>query len=282
VLDTVRLIVVRLSLFFSALLTCTLAVSEEKPLWELGAGVGALRFQAYRGSDEAHNLLVPVPYFVYRGDIFKADRHGIRGSLFESERMELMLSLSGSPPIESDDVELRDGMPDLKTTVEVGPRIDLTLWRSNNHARTLKLRLPARAAFTVESSPESVGWVFSPNLNLDITDLSIMPGWNIGLKAGPIYASEAQHNYFYGVEDEYANPTRPAYQAEAGYSGSQFLLSLSKRFDHTRIGAFVRYDTLSGAAFEESPLVAERRFAAAGVAIVWVFKESGTQVWVDE
>jgi outer membrane scaffolding protein for murein synthesis (MipA/OmpV family) len=273
---------VRSTLCFAALLTSLNVVSEEKPLWELGAGIGALSFPAYRGSDEVRNFMVPVPYFVYRGDIFKADRHGVRGSLFESDRIELIMSLSGSPPTDSDEVDLRDGMPDLKTTVEVGPRIDLNLWRSHNHARSLELGLPARAAFTVEGSPESVGWIFSPNLNLDITDLFIMPGWNIGLKVGPIYASEAQHDYFYSVEDEYATATRPAYQAKAGYSGSQFLLSLSKRFDHAWIGAFIRYDTLNGAVFEESPLVAERRFVAAGFAIAWVFKESKRQVWVDD
>lgn len=274
--------VARSTLCLAALLISDNAVSEEKPLWELGAGVGALSFPVYRGSDEVHSLMAPVPYFVYRGDFFKADRQGVRASLFDSERIELMLSLSGSPPIDSDDVDLRQGMPDLKPTAEFGPQIDLTLWRSHNHGRSLKLRLPARGAFTLEGSPESAGWVFSPNLKLDITDLPAMPGWNIGLTAGPIYASEAQHEYFYGVDEAYATAARPTYKADAGYSGSQFLLSLSKRFDHTRIGAFIRYDTLSGSAFEESPLVAQTRFTAAGLAIVWIFKESRTGVRVDE
>lgn len=273
---------VRSILFFAALLTPALAVSEEKPLWEIGAGVGAVSFPAYRGSDEVHNLMVPVPYLVYRGDFFKADRDGFRGSLFESDRIELMLSLSGSVPIDSDDVEVRDGMPDLKTTVELGPQIDFTLWRSNIGAHSLKLRLPVRAAFTLEGSPESVGWIFSPNLKLDITNLPNMPGWILALQAGPIYANEAQHDYFYSVAEEYATPSRPAYQADGGYSGSQFHLSLSKTFDHKRIGAFIRYDTLSGAAFEDSPLTAERSLLAAGFAIAWVFKVSKTRVWVDE
>jgi outer membrane scaffolding protein for murein synthesis (MipA/OmpV family) len=269
-------------LFFTALLISATTASEEKPLWEIGAGLSALSFPAYRGSDETHNLIIPVPYFVYRGDFFKADRDGIRGSLFESDRIDLVLSLSGSAPIDSDDVDVRDGMPDLKTTVEFGAQIDLTLWRSDAHAHSLKLRLPARAAFTVAGSPESVGWIFSPNLKLDISDLRTMPGWNLGLQAGPIFATEAQHDYFYGVAQEYATPDRIAYQADGGYSGSQFHLSVSKTFDRTRIGAFIRYDTLSGAVYEESPLVTERSSLAAGFAIAWVFKVSNTRVWVDE
>ena len=48
-----------------------------------------------------------------------------------------------------------------------------------------KLLLPLRAALTVEGSPQGVGWVFSPTLNVDVTDLPGMPGWNLGLLAGP-------------------------------------------------------------------------------------------------
>jgi outer membrane scaffolding protein for murein synthesis (MipA/OmpV family) len=269
-------------MFVAALLACVCAVADEKPRWEVGGGIGALSVPAYRGSDEVHNLMVPVPYFVYRGEFLKADRDGIRGSLFESEYIDLVLSLSASAPVDSDDVGIREGMPDLKSTVEFGPQIDVTLWRSNTHARSLKLRLPARAAFTVEGSPESVGWVFSPNLKLDMTDLPILPGWSLGLQVGPVYATEAQHDYFYGVAHEYATVARPTYRAESGYSGSLLNLSLSKRFDHTRIGAFIRYDTLSGAAFEDSPLVTERSLVAAGFAIAWVFKESKARVAVDE
>jgi MipA family protein len=265
-----------------ALLPSLSAAAEEKPLWEIGAGVAALTFPAYRGSDKQHNFLMPVPYFVYHGDFLKADRHGIRGSLFDSDRVDLTLSLSASPPTRSDDVEARAGMADLKPTAEFGPQVDLTLWRSENRARFLKLRLPARAAFTVERSPQGIGWIFSPNLNMDITDLPGMPGWNLGLVAGPIWATKRQHDYFYGVTPQYATATRPAYTASGGYSGSQFLVALSKRFDKTWVGAFARYDTLSGAAFDGSPLVATKSFAAAGVAVSWVIGESKTRVRVEE
>jgi outer membrane scaffolding protein for murein synthesis (MipA/OmpV family) len=173
-------------------------------------------------------------------------------------------------------------MPDLKPTAEFGPQVDLTLWRSENRARFLKLRLPARAAFTVERSPQGIGWIFSPNLNMDITDLPGMPGWNLGLVAGPIWATKRQHDYFYSVTPQYATATRPAYATGGGYSGSQFLVALSKRFDKTWVGAFARYDTLSGAAFDGSPLVAKKSFAAAGVAVSWVFGESKTRVRVEE
>lgn len=259
-----------------------IAAAEDKPLWEVGAGVAAFSFPAYRGSDKVHNFLMPVPYFTYHGDFLKADRHGIRGSLFDSDRVDLTLSFSASPPTKSDDVAVRSGMANLKPTVEFGPEVDVTLWRSASRARFLKLRLPVRAAFTVETSPRDIGWIASPNLNLDITDLPALPGWNLGFVAGPVYATKRQHDYFYGVLPQDATATRPAYQAAGGYSGSQFLAAATKRFDRTWVGAFVRYDSLRGAAFADSPLVARRSFAAAGVAVSWVFDESRTRVRVDD
>ena len=44
------------------------------------------------------------------------------------------------------------------------------------------------------------------------------------------------------------------------------------------MGGFVRYDTLAGAAFEDSPLVRTRGYFAAGVAVAWIFAESAQRV----
>lgn len=255
---------------------------KDQPLWEAGVGVAAFSFPAYRGSDKVHNFLMPVPYFTYHGDFLKADRHGYRAELFDSDKVDLNLSLSASPPMKSDDVAVRSGMPNLKATVEVGPQLEFKLWRSASQDRVLRLRLPMRAAFTAERSPRSVGWVFSPNLNLDVSDMPGLPGWNFGFLAGPIYADKKQHEYFYGVSQQYATISRPAYAASGGYSGTQFLASVSKRFDKTWFGAFARYDTLSGATFENSPLVVKRSFATVGVAFSWVLGESSTRVALDD
>lgn len=259
-----------------------LRAGEEKPLWELGAGVAALSFPAYRGSDERQNFLLPVPYFTYHGEVLKADRHGVRGELFDTDRVELTISAALSPPVPSDDVRARDGMPDLKAIFELGPELDLTLWRSANRARFLKLLLPLRAAYTVDGPPRDVGWVFHPKLNLDVTDVPGLPGWNLGLLAGPLFGDQRQNAYFYSVAPRYATATRPAYEAGAGYGGMQYLASVSKRFSQVWVGAFARYDNLSGATFQDSPLVRTTDNYSGGVAISWIFKESSTRVRVDE
>jgi outer membrane scaffolding protein for murein synthesis (MipA/OmpV family) len=254
------------------------ACAAEKPLWELGAGISALSFPDYRGSDQSSLYAIPFPYFVYRGTFLKADRNGIRGTFFDSDRIELNLSVGASLPVNSDDNQARQGMPDLQPTVELGPSLDLNLWRTPDRRTRLDLRLPVRTAVTVKDGMRDIGWVFSPRLNLDITDVAGLAGWNMGLLAGPMYGSERNHDYFYSVAPQFATVDRPAFDAKGGYAGSQFLVSVSKRYPKYWLGAFVRWDSLKGAAFDDSPLVRNENYFAAGIGIAWILGESSTRV----
>ncbi|MBS1141192.1 MAG: putative outer membrane protein [Proteobacteria bacterium] len=256
--------------------------AEDKPLWEIGAGAAAFSFPSYRGSDQTNNFMMPVPHFTYHGDFLKADRHGIRGSFFDSDRIDLTVSMALSPPGSSDDIRARSGMPDLEATFEIGPQMDVTFWRSENRARFVKLLLPLRAAFTVEGSPKDIGWVFHPKLNMDITDIPGMGGWNLGMLAGPLFGDKRQHAYYYSVAPQYATADRPAYEAKSGYAGMQYLVALSKRFPKYWVGGFVRYDNLSSSTFEDSPLVRQKNYVAGGIAITWILGESSTRVKVDD
>ena len=180
----------------TALLFCCLpgfVGAGEKPLWELGVGVTALYFPDYPGSDQSSAYGLPFPYFVYRGDFFKADRDGIRGVFVDSHRIELNLSVGASLPVNSDQNRARQGMPDLQPTVEIGPALDIHLWRTGDRRYKLDLRLPVRIAVTVSGGMEDIGWVFSPRINLDIVDVVGLPGWNLGLLARlwPFQAVEA-------------------------------------------------------------------------------------------
>jgi outer membrane scaffolding protein for murein synthesis (MipA/OmpV family) len=255
-----------------------LLAAEEKPLWEFGLGVAGVSFPAYRGSSAQRNLALPAPYLVFRGDFLKADRKGMRGIFFNSDRVELNLSTSASIPVDSNDIKVREDMPDLKPTMEIGPSLDIHLWHSQDEHRQLDLRLPARYAFTIEANPRSVGWQFTPRLNLDLIDPARWRGWNIGLLAGPVFGSSQQHAYFYSVADRYATATRSRYDAPGGYAGWQLLGAVSKRFPTYWVGGFIRYDSLQGAVFNESPLVDSPRYVAAGIAIAWIIADSSLRV----
>lgn len=257
-------------------------LAAEEPLWELGVGMSALSFPDYRGSDESSFFAIPFPYVVYRGTFLKADKDGIRGAFVDSDRVELNVSAGASVPVSSDDNRARQGMPDLQPTVELGPSLGLNLWRTQDRRYSLDLRLPVRAAVTVMGGMNYVGWEFSPRLVLDVSDVAGIDGLNLGLLAGPMYGSERSHDYFYSVKPQYATADRPTFDAEAGYAGSQFLISLSKRFPKYWLGAFARWDSLNGAVFADSPLVRQENYFAAGVAIAWIFKESSTMVESDD
>ena len=258
------------------------AHAEEKPLWEAGLGIGALRFPDYRGSDESKIYPVPVPYFVYRGEFLKADRDGVRGLLFDRRYAELSISVNGTIPVDSEDNAARRGMSDLKPTFEIGPSLDVHVWRSSDERLKLDLVMPLRLPVTIESSPKSIGWVFSPRLNLDVRNVAGLDGWDFGIGAGPIYADRRFHDYFYSVDARFATPERPQFEADGGYSGTHVLASLSKRFPGYWVGAYVRYDSLSGAACEDSPLVKSRHYLAGGIGIAWMIGQSKRMVQTEE
>jgi len=258
------------------------ARAAELPLWEFGLGPIALRLPDYRGSDESRSYTYPFPYFIYRGEFLRVDREGVRGILFESARVELGLSLNGTPPTDSDKNRTRQGMPDLDPTLEIGPRLNLTLARDRAKDWQLDLRLPLRAAVAVDfPGARGIGWVFAPHLNLEMHPSFLHGTWNLGVQAGPLFATAKYHRYFYAVESEFATPERPAYSPGGGYSGTLALAYLSRRFGSFWLGAFARYDTLKRAVFEASPLVKSDHSVMAGISVAWVFSESQQKVTVE-
>lgn len=248
------------------------------PLWEIGVGAAALSLPDYRGSDVTQTYILPIPYLVYRGERLKADQDGLRGLLFDSDRLEINVSLNGTVPVDSEDNPARQGMADLKPTVELGPTLNLHLWQTPDRRMKLDLRAPVRTSITVEAEPRQIGWIFSPNLSLDVRDPAGWSGWNLGLQAGPYYNDREYNAHFYSVSPADATAGRPAYAATGGYSGAQISLSLTKRFPHYWVGGFLRYDSLAGTVIDDSPLVERQHAVAAGIALSWVFSESSKRV----
>jgi outer membrane scaffolding protein for murein synthesis (MipA/OmpV family) len=258
----------------------TRASADEKPLWEVGLGLGAIAFEDYRGSDTAHAYPLPVPYLIYRGQFLQADRDGVRGKLFNQDWLEINVSGNLTTPVRNDSE--RSGMPELRTTVEIGPSFDFHLFKSADEKYKLDLRMPVRVAATVESSPKWIGGTFTPRLNLDIVDPFNFSGWNLGLALGPLFADRRYNDYFYTVAPQYATASRPAYQAAGGYAGTQSLAALSKRFPKFWVGAYMRYDSLQDAAFEGSPLVQRRTYWSGGIGFAWMISQSSRLVHVPD
>jgi outer membrane protein len=268
----------------SALLVGAVQVSRaqvrQEPLWQFGLGIGAAAFQDYPGSDTSRVYPLPVAYFVYNGTFLKADKNGVRGLLLNQEWVELNVSAGVSAPVRNDTA--RNGMPELRPTLELGPSVDFHLVHANAGRVKLDLDLPVRAAFTISGSPQNIGGVFEPRLILRLKGLFGMQGWQADLGSGPMYADKRYHDYFYSVAPQYATAERPAYAAPGGYSGTQFGVVLSKRFPKFWFGAYLHYESLRGAVFLDSPLVQRDYDWSAGVGVAWILGKSKRLVEVPQ
>jgi MipA family protein len=251
---------------------CLPARAEQKPLWEFGLGPSMLAFNDYRGSDTTHVYPLPLVYFVYRGTFLKSDHNGLRGLFLNQDRVELDLSVNATTPVRNDSA--RHGMPDLRPTLEIGPQLTVHLLHSADQRLKLDLRVPVRAAFTLEASPRMIGVFSSPHVSLDVAQYGGDDGWKLGLLAGPLFADRRYDDYFYSVAPQYASAGRPAFKASGGYAGTQTLLSLTRRYPSYWIGAYVRHDSLAGASFDDSPLVRRASYWSAGFGIAWIIRKS--------
>jgi len=251
---------------------------DKQPRWEAGIGVGALTLADYPGADQQRGYLLPLPYFVYRGDNIKADRNGVRGRIFDSEAVDVELSMSASAPVRSDKNQARDGMPGLDPTVEIGPQLRWHLSPDQAADYQLDLRVPLRFVYAFNhDGVRSVGSVLSPALNLDVKHF-LAKDWTLGVNVGPSFASRSYNAYYYDVAPAYARGNRPAYEAKSGYSGMQFTSALSRRSGQYWIGGFLRLNELGGAVFRDSPLVKQRYAFSAGIGFAYIFAKSAELV----
>jgi len=254
--------------------------TEIKPQWEIGAGFAAIDFPIYRGSNERRSYLLPVPYVVYRGDMLQINRERVRGLIFRSDSIEMDVSMNGSVPAKSKDSIARQGMPDLAPTLEIGPSLNVHFYYSEDKKNNFDLRLPLRAATATDfKHVQSAGWLFQPQLNADFHDAG-KSGWDIGLVGGLIYSDRRYHQYFYNVAPQYATAMRPAYTAGGGYSGTQLIFAVNNNHDGRRMGGFMKWDSLKGAVFEDSPLVRSKQYFTIGFAVTWMVGKSNRMVEV--
>ena len=227
--------------------------AEEKPLWELGIGIGALSQPFYTGTSQRRNVAFPVILPVYRGEVLKADDQGVRAELFDNDRYKLDISLDFSLAVDSDDVDLRADMPDIDNNLQIGPSLEITL--AKNERSEWRANLPIRANIGLDSGLEGLGFIFSPNISYEKTLRIASSAWNFGASIGPQFGTADFNNVYYGVDPEFATASRPSFQASSGYSGSRLQLSMTSKNSNRLWVWFLRYENISGASFDESPLV---------------------------
>lgn len=249
------------------------ANAQRLPKWELGLALGYVSFPYYRGAEASRNILLPLPLAIVRDE----KRRKNRRLLFVSKRINLGLSLAATLPVpKNGKVLVRAEMPGLDTTLELGPQLEVSLWRHGRHR--LSGVLPLRAVSALSFKRISLqGWKFSPYFLYRYVGKR---AWKFDALAGPIYGSSAYHNYYYGVSRADVTAERGYFDAKQGYSGSRASAYLQKSIGRLWLSAFARYDILSGAAFEDSALVEKETSLFGGFVVGWVFKKSPELVYV--
>ncbi len=239
---------------------------EEQTL-ELGIGLGASISPDYRGSKSYRSYLTPIPYLVYRGPFLRADEDGVRALFLRRDNLEINISLSASFTPDSDKNELRRGMPELDSTLELGPAVNLNLSGPNLDEGWM-LTLPVRAVIAVDTDRvEQIGWLAEPQALYQ----NRWQDWKFSFRFGPSFADNEYHDYYYSVIQNQALVGRPAYDAGGGYSGLRSQATLTRRAGEFWYGFYARYYNLKGTSFLDSPLVETHQGGDAGLGISWVF-----------
>ena len=243
----------------------------ELPLWEVGLFGGAGRLPHYRGSDEYKTYFLPLPFFIYRGEVFRANREGVKSIFWENDRLETGLSMSGNPPVDDDNLA-REGMPELGAIGEIGPMLKGYL-RERRHPNPFYAVAAVRMA--ISADPDNFHTAhegFRGDVRLVYRNYTRLEKWKVvfGLNAAVDFADAEGQRYFYEVEPDYATSERPAYSPHGGYSGFSLSANATKSLNsRLKLGVYYRWDNLAGSSYEDSPLVMTENNHIVGAALIW-------------
>lgn len=248
---------------------------RDVPVWEVGFGGVTTSLPHYPGSDQRRILALPFPYLVYRSDWLRVDGGSVSGVFVEDENLVVDVSLNGSLSVNSDDNDARDGMDDLDFTVELGPSIEYKLTDFDSRLGRVDARVAVRAVLSTDfGSLDYQGLVFNPSVK---AIWNFQPRWNSSLQLSSRWATADFHDYFYGVDDEFATPDRAAYDGTSGYSGTRLSGSLWYRGESYSVGLFAVQGLLGGSVYDDSPLFRQNSSTTVGVSfIVRLYKSEET------
>ncbi len=245
---------------------CAPVVCADEDKWTFGLGLGNQTLADYRGSAYYKTQFSPIPFVMYRGEKLKIDRDGMRSDIWRSDRVEFNISVDAALHLRSSDNPLREGMPELGTALEIGPSLNIRL-SGDDFQAGWSLRLPVRMANSFSSDGVTpIGFLWSPKLTWK--QAAVKNAWQTTLNFGPIFADADYHQYYYGVDPDFATAQRGIYEAKAGYSGSFAKISAKRQWHQWWLASNLRYDYLGGASFLDSPMLEEKSSVTVSVAVV--------------
>ena len=198
------------------------------------------------------------------------DDKPVRTRIFRRDRIKLDLDFGLNLPVDSDDIDEREGLPDLDLLVEAGPELQLQF--EEDLPGDFFLSLQTRGAWSFDGLSTSWrGVVAGTEFKYEVP-----PGKaTYSVRVTPEWASQDYMDFFYGVDDKFALPDRPAYEAKSGYLGTVAVFSygreISRQFE---IRTGLRAGFYQGAKNEDSPLFTTDNTTEVYFAFLWKFWES--------
>ena len=239
----------------------------------MGLGLGVFEYHLYPGANQTKQLLLPAPYFTYRSSKFEVDR-GIKSFLYHSETVVLDISADFGLPVDSDDTDARKGMPDLDFMLQIGPSIEFLLNDRKINYFDTRFEVPVRVAIASDfQGVENIGYLVEPRLSFNHrreNKTGVSQKITIGLK----FATQDFHSYYYDVAPQFVTSDRSAYSSNGGFGGAFAKYRVSYKTNEFVYWTFIRYQSLRGAEFEDSPLVLQKDYFFAGVGFSWIFARS--------
>jgi MipA family protein len=236
-----------------------------EPLWEIGVVGGGGWLPDYPAASQNHWRGIALPYAIYRGDFLQVGERGIvRGLFLDLRNVELDLSADAAFPVDSSDNRAREGMSDLDTLFEIGPKL-IYKFLPRGSGQELDLSVATRAVL----STDIVNWRyqgFVVNPGLAWRDARFLNG-DLSLVASlnPLFGFDGLNRYFYQVSPRDARPNRPQYSAEPGYIGTELTLGASwSPFERVRLFGGIVPGYYKGSANEDSPLYRDNFTIAVG------------------
>ncbi len=270
-MSTLRVTIAACCAALSTLAVAQGTAASALPLWEFGGVALGVSQSAYPGADQQVNRALVLPYFVYRGDVLRADRDtaGIRA--MKTETFELDVGFAGAFGAGSEIIDARQGMRKSGTLVELGPRLKVDLGAGPAGGR-LSAEFPARAVLDLSDKAAHRGWSLEPKLTYSNRTAG---GWRYSASVSAIVADTRLAQTFYEVRSSEATAARPAYTAESGLVswrfGTAFSRSLARDWN---LFGFAQLETVAGAANESSPLVRRSSGASVGVGVAYTWMRS--------
>lgn len=245
-----------------------------RPRIEIGAAAGFFYLPDYPGADESHSRILPVPYFIYRGNVVRAEREGgIRTRFYRAEKFEFDLSFDAAFPVNSAQNNARQGMEDLDWIGEIGPRFIYHIF--DTPKMKLDFYLPLRVVASTDfTRVDNRGAVVNPEFAFRRRALG-RDDVAIAAYLGMTIASQRLMDYFYTIDAQYATPTRPQYRAEPGELATNASVFLVKELPH-KITLFAgnSWNFYGNAKNRLSPLLRDRETVSYSLGVVWRFYES--------